>query len=160
MRSHSRVVALVAVALSFLVSSCAAERSATPNDPARRLPVHRDLGAFPLGEITGVITKDNGCVYIHEGSAGVLLIWPSDAWLDGDVVVRGQTPVAVVGQAVHLNGGFLPYDAVRETMDADIPACRTTQFFLVNGNTEPCDLMWIPVSNGSFQPECRSYQGT
>ena len=79
-----------------------------------------------------------GCLYIDEGAARVFPVWPSDTWLNGSLIMRGDHQISAIGESVRFTGGFLTYDLIRRTMDADIPAaCRGGQYFLISGNSEP-----------------------
>ncbi len=108
-----------------------------------------------LAEIDGILVRDGDCVYISERGAPVLPVWPADARLEGDVVVRGKDRIAAIGERVHFAGGFLPFDAVRRTMNADLPeTCQIGNYFLINGNAKPCNPVLVRDAFGNNRLEC------
>jgi hypothetical protein len=134
--------------------------TAGPQPTNHRLPVHRDLPVTPTGETSGLLVLEHGCVFLSgSGDSPTsikrhLPIWQSDARLEGFGVKRGDELVATIGSHVHLFGGFLPLQAVRGMMDAEIPPdCDVGSYFVVAGNASPCIVVWVPGPDGKV-PRC------
>lgn len=143
------VVALTVVV--GLVIGC----GSTARDAEGVLPVHRDQAALMTAEIAGVVVRDGTCVLVDQLPGLVLPVWPADTRLEGDNLLRAGTAVATVGAPVELSGGFLPYDALRQTMDTDITeACRIGNYFLVNGTAGPCLPTLVPDRLGRERLVC------
>ena len=106
--------------------------NALPDTP-RNLPTHLD-GASMLAELRGVLRADGGCLWIVEGGIPRLAIWPSDFWLDGEILRSGREAVATVDRQIRVIGGNLTTADVRGRLTNPIPEdCLQDHVFWVGG---------------------------
>lgn len=109
--------------------------NALPDTP-RNLPTHADTGTSMLALLEGSLKLDGVCLLVAAGGGAHLPVWPSDYWLDGDVLRSGHKRVAAVGETVELIGGHVSPQGRLFTNPID-PACARGQVFWVGGLTTP-----------------------
>lgn len=98
--------AVVLAAASALLAGCGA-LGPTPlvvpaidnalPDTSRNLPTDADSGSSMLALLEGQLRLDGPCLLVVDAGASYLPIWPSDYWLDGDVLRSGREQVAAIG---------------------------------------------------------------
>lgn len=72
------------------------------------LPTHREFSGTvgsPAAATEGLLVAEGGCLYLDDGVARLLPIWPTGYWLDGATLKQGSQEIAKIGVRVRLAGG-------------------------------------------------------
>jgi hypothetical protein len=99
-------------------------------DTPRNLPTHADSGISMLALLEGRLELVGPCLLVVGGGVGHLPVWPSNYWLDGEILRSGRARVAALGETVELSGGYVPVQG-RLFTNPIHPACARGEVFWV-----------------------------